>query len=82
MTSHYIMLLDLAFIPKVHKPVTDQELEETQTKSSQEQSTHETTGNNIILWLLESPLILELKDQLKGSADNKDETTPPSKFIW
>ena len=61
------LLLDLAFIPKTLKPVTDQGLEETQTKSSKEESTPE--------------LKLGLKDQLKGSADNKDETTPPSKFI-
>ena len=46
------LLLDLAFIPKIRKPVTDQGVEETQTKSIQEESTHETTGNNIILLLI------------------------------
>ena len=79
------------FIPKAHKAVTDQELEETQTKFSQfqEDSTHETTGNNIIFLVihiyllspLESPPILELKDQLKGSGDNKEEISHPSKVL-
>ena len=59
------LLLDLTFIPKTRKSVTDQGIEEIQTKSSQEESTPE--------------LKLGLKDQLKGSDDNKDETTPPSK---
>ena len=52
-TSHYMTLLpDLAFIPKARKPVTDQGLEETQTKSIQEESTPVTTGNNIILLII------------------------------
>ena len=46
------LLLDIAFIPKAHKPVTDQGLEETQTKSIQEESTPVTTGNNIILLII------------------------------
>ena len=40
------LLLDLTFIPKARKPVTDQGLEETQTKSNQEESTPETLGSN------------------------------------
>ena len=32
------LLLELAFIPKVQNPLTDQGLEDTQTKSSQEES--------------------------------------------
>ena len=49
-TSHCI-LLDVVFTTKTHKPLTDQGLEETQTKSSQEDkstpSIIETTGNNV-----------------------------------
>ena len=49
-TSH-CMLLDVAFTSKTHKPLTDQGLEETQTKSSQEDkstpSIIKTTGNNV-----------------------------------
>ena len=43
------LLLDLAFIPKVRKPVTDQGLEETQTQSSREKTSliTETTGSTI-----------------------------------
>ena len=33
------LLLELAFMPKAQKPLTDQGLEDTQTKSSQEEST-------------------------------------------
>ena len=33
------LLIELAFIPKVQKPLTDQGLEDTQTTSSQEEST-------------------------------------------
>ena len=53
-TSHYItLLLDLAFILiKARKPVTDQGFEETQIKSSQEESTPVTTGNNITLLII------------------------------
>ena len=40
------LLLDLTFRPKA---VTNQGLEETQTKSSQEESTHVTTGNHKLL---------------------------------
>ena len=43
------LLLGLAFIPKTRKPVTDQGLEETQTKSSQQEPIpliSETTGSN------------------------------------
>ena len=41
------MLLDLAFIPKVHKPVTDQGLEETLVKPIQEEGSFitKTTGS-------------------------------------
>ena len=46
------LLPDLAFIPKARKLVTDQGLEETQTKSIQEESTPVTTGNNIILLII------------------------------
>ena len=49
-TSYYMtLLLDLTFISMVHKPVTDQEPEERQTKSSQRESTpfiSENTGSN------------------------------------
>ena len=48
MTSHYmILLLDLAFIPKTHKPLTDQGLKEAQTQSNQEETSliTETTGS-------------------------------------
>ena len=43
------LLLDLAFIPKTRKPVTDQGLEETQTQSSQEETSliTKTTGSTI-----------------------------------
>ena len=45
--------LDLVLIPTVHKPVTDQGLEETQTQLHQDQitpyKTSETTGNNNII---------------------------------
>ena len=34
-----ILSLDLAFIPKAYNSLTDQELQETQTKSIQEEST-------------------------------------------
>ena len=44
------LLLDLAFIPKASKPVTDQELEETQRKSIQEESIPVTTGNNNVIF--------------------------------
>ena len=42
------MLLDLAFISKNNKLITDQGLEKTQTPSSQEDIPHntETTGSN------------------------------------
>ena len=47
----HCMLLDVAFTSKTHKPLTDQGLEETQTKSSQEDkstpSIIKTTGNNV-----------------------------------
>ena len=46
------LLLDLAFISRTSKPVTDEGPEETQIKSSQEESKHETTGNNIILLII------------------------------
>ena len=50
MTSHYtVLLLDLAFISKFRKPVTDQEQEGTPTKSTQQEPTSfisETTGSN------------------------------------
>ena len=46
------LLLDLAFIPKATKPVTDQELEETQRKSIQEESIPVTTGNNNVIFLM------------------------------
>ena len=45
------LLLDIAFILKPRKPITDERLGETQTHTSQEQSlssTIETTGNHII----------------------------------
>ena len=49
-TCHCI-LLDVALISKTHKPLTDQGLEETQTKFIQEDkstpSIIETTGNNV-----------------------------------
>ena len=49
--TSYCMLLDLGFISKTHKPITDQGLKETQTKSSQEDestpSIIKTTGNNV-----------------------------------
>ena len=45
------LLLDLAFIPKISKLVTDQRLEESQSQSIQEETsfiTEFTTGNNTI----------------------------------
>ena len=48
---HWLLDLDLAVITKVHKPLTDQGLEEIQPKSIQERghipSLNEHTGNNI-----------------------------------
>ena len=45
------LLLDLAFISKVHKPLPEQRFKETQTKSTEEEesisSISENTGNNI-----------------------------------
>ena len=66
----------------VHKPVTDQESEETQTKSSHQELTpfiSETTGsnNNDITTDIEPSFISELKDQLNGSAGDKDESSLP-----
>ena len=53
--SHCI-LLDVAFTSKTHKPLTDQGLKETQTKSSQEDkstpSIIETTGNNVKYFII------------------------------
>ena len=74
------LLLDLAFISKVHKPVTDQEPEETQTKCSQQKTTpfiSETIGSNInvISTDIQPSFISELKDQLKSSADDKNESS-------
>ena len=46
------LLPNLGFIPKACKPVTDQGLEETQTKSIQEKFIPVTTGNNIILLIM------------------------------
>ena len=46
------LLLEVAFIPKACKPATGQGLEETQTKSIQEEFTPVTTGNNIILLII------------------------------
>ena len=53
-SSHYMtLLLDVVFILiKARKPVTDQGFEETQIKSSREESTSVTTGNNIILLII------------------------------
>ena len=46
-----LLLLDLAFIPKVHKPLSEQGFEEIQTNSTEEEesisSISENTGNNI-----------------------------------
>ena len=46
-----LMFLDVPFTSKTHKPLTDQGLEETQTKSIQEDESTlfiiETTGSNI-----------------------------------
>ena len=66
----------------VHKPVTDQEPEETQTKSSQKEPTpflNENTGsnNNNITNDMEPSFISEVKDQLKGSAGDKDNSSLP-----
>ena len=43
------LLLDLTFIPKIHKLVTDQRLEETQTQPSQKETLliSEATGSTI-----------------------------------
>ena len=76
------LLLDLAFIPKAHKEVADQEPEETQTMSSQQELTpfiSETTGSNRndITTDIELSFISELTDQLNSSADNKDESSLP-----
>ena len=66
----------------VHKPVTDQESEETQTKSSQQEPIpfiSETTGsnNNDITTDIEPSFISELKDQLKDPSSDKDESSLP-----
>ena len=66
----------------VHKPVTDQEPEETQTKSSKEEPTpfiSENAGsnNNNITTDIEPSFISELKDQLKGSAGDKNNSSLP-----
>ena len=42
----YSLLLDIPFIPKVDKPLTGQCLEETQTKSTQDEEHVDNTGNN------------------------------------
>ena len=82
------MLLDLAFTSPVHKPVTDQEPEETQTKSSQQELTpfiSETTGsnNNNITTDIEPSFISELKDQLKGLSSNDKSSLPhPSRLYY
>ena len=70
----------------VNKPVTDQEPEETQTKSSQEEPTpfiSKTTGNNRndITTDIEPSFISELKDQLKGPSSDKDESSQLSYII-
>ena len=62
--------------------MTDHELEETNTKSSKQELTSfisETTGSNRndITTDIESTFISELKDQFKGSADDKDESSLP-----
>ena len=66
----------------VHLPVTDQEPEEAQTKSSEQEPTpfiFETTGSNRndITTDIEPSFILELKDQLKGPSSDKDESSLP-----
>ena len=76
------LLLDLAFTSTVNKPVTDQEPDETSTNSSQQEPTpfiSETTGsnNNNITTDIEPSFISELKDQLKGAANDKDESSLP-----
>ena len=76
------MLLDLAFISKARKPVTHQEPEGTSTKSSQQELTSfisETTGSNRndITIDIEPSFITELIDQLKDSANDKDESSLP-----
>ena len=49
----HCIVVDLTFIPEACNPVTDQVLEEIQITSSQEESTHETTGtDNIIIIFL------------------------------
>ena len=62
--------------------MADHELEETNTKSSKQEPTpfiSETTGinRNDIATDIESTFISELKDQFKGSADGKDESSLP-----
>ena len=42
------LLLDLALIPKTHRLVTDQGIEETKSQFSQEEITEFTRGNNTI----------------------------------
>ena len=45
------LLLDLVIIPKVRTPVADQELEKTQTQSSQEDSITETIGSDNVHYI-------------------------------
>ena len=57
------LLLDLAFILKVRKPVTDRGLEKTQTQSSQKEMSliTETTGSNIkhcLLYIMHIILVI------------------------
>ena len=78
------MLLDLAFIPKSHKLATDQGDEEIQTKSNQEEeSIFETKGSDIFCDYSFRVFtnIIELKDQLKDSTNNKDDSSAPSKWL-
>ena len=68
------MLLDLALIPKVHKLLTDQDIEETQTKPTSEHISffYEYTGNNN--WYCDYFImfvISELKDEKSSSEDKK-----------
>ena len=77
-----ILLLDLAFISVVHRSVIDQESEETQTKSCQQEPIpfiSQSTGNNgnNITTDIDPSFMSELKDQLRGFADNKDENSLP-----
>ena len=70
------LLLDLTFIPKVSRLVTNQGLEETQ-RQEETQHTTETTGSTVQYNIYsndipaESLPISELKDQLKGSVEDK-----------